>query len=43
MPHPERFIHATQHPRWTRERAGATAVCEGDGVRIFRNAVEYFG
>ena len=43
MPHPERFIHATQHPRWTRERAGATAVCEGEGVRIFRNAVEYFG
>lgn len=42
MPHPERFIHATQHPRWTRERPGATAVCEGDGVRIFRNAIEYF-
>lgn len=42
MPHPERFIHATQHPRWTRERVTATASCEGGGVQIFRNAVEYF-
>lgn len=39
MPHPERFIHATQHPRWT--RLGLTG--EGDGMKIFRNAVEYFG
>lgn len=39
MPHPERFIHATQHPQWTRRR-----LCgEGAGLRIFRNAVDYFG
>lgn len=38
MPHPERFLFATQHPQWTRlEMRG-----EGDGVRIFRNAVSYF-
>lgn len=38
MPHPERFMFATQHPQWTRlEMRG-----EGDGVRIFRNAVSYF-
>jgi len=39
MPHPERFIHGTQHPRWTRE--GNTG--EGAGLQLFRNAVEYFG
>jgi len=38
MPHPERFLFATQHPQWTRR--GLTGA--GDGVRIFRNAVEYF-
>ncbi|MBX3443327.1 MAG: phosphoribosylformylglycinamidine synthase subunit PurQ [Planctomyces sp.] len=39
MPHPERFLFATQHPTWTRDgRQG-----EGDGMKIFRNAVEYFG
>ncbi|MEX1095702.1 MAG: phosphoribosylformylglycinamidine synthase subunit PurQ [Planctomycetales bacterium] len=39
MPHPERFLHATQHPQWTRKRLAG----EGTGMRIFRNAVEYFG
>jgi len=38
MPHPERHIDPTQHPRWTRGEAGPT----GDGVRVFQNAVEYF-
>ncbi|OGO05467.1 MAG: phosphoribosylformylglycinamidine synthase I [Chloroflexi bacterium RBG_13_54_9] len=37
MPHPERHIHPTHHPRWTREGLKK----EGDGVQIFRNAVEY--
>jgi phosphoribosylformylglycinamidine synthase subunit PurQ / glutaminase len=35
MPHPERFIDPYHHPRWT--RLGPKA--EGDGLRIFRNAV----
>ena len=39
MPHPERFIHATQHPEWTRRKLRG----EGDGLKLFRNAVEYFG
>ena len=39
MPHPERFIHATQHPQWTRRNLTG----EGDGLKLFRNAVEYFG
>ncbi len=38
MPHPERHIHPTHHPRWTREEANPTS----DGTQIFRNAVEYF-
>ena len=36
MPHPERFVDATQHPAWqTRPHL------EGAGVQIFRNAVNY--
>jgi phosphoribosylformylglycinamidine synthase len=38
MPHPERHIDPTQHPRWTRGEAGR----EGDGLALFRNAVAYF-
>jgi phosphoribosylformylglycinamidine synthase len=38
MPHPERHVLPTQHPRWTREGLAA----EGDGLRLFRNAVLYF-
>lgn len=38
MPHPERFIFATQHPQWTRKNLKG----EGAGIQIFRNAVEFF-
>jgi len=37
MPHPERNIHRTHHPRWTREN-----ITEPDGLTIFQNAVNYF-
>ena len=37
MPHPERHVEPTHHPRWTREGLKA----EGDGARIFRNAVSF--
>lgn len=37
MPHPERYIRMTQHPRWT--RGGLKK--EGDGLAIFRNGVEF--
>ena len=37
MPHPEAFLHCTNHPRWTRERLPA----EGYGLSIFRNAVRF--
>lgn len=47
MPHPEAFNHVTNHPDWTlwRERArreGKVLPEEGLGIRLFRNAVEYF-
>jgi phosphoribosylformylglycinamidine synthase I len=38
MPHPERFVDWTQHPRWTRQPAREV----GDGLRVFQNAVRYF-
>ena len=38
MPHPERHVLPTQHPRWTREGLKT----EGDGLQLFRNAVEFF-
>jgi phosphoribosylformylglycinamidine synthase len=38
MPHPERFVAATQHPAWTRRPARDF----GDGLRVFQNAVGYF-
>jgi phosphoribosylformylglycinamidine synthase len=42
MPHPERFIHGTQHPQWTRRHTTVAPEGEGAGVRLFRNAVEYY-
>lgn len=41
MPHPERFLDATQHPQWTRRDVDPNS--PGDGLRLFKNAVEYFG
>jgi phosphoribosylformylglycinamidine synthase len=38
MPHPERFVDPTQHPRWTREPKREA----GDGLRVFQNAVRFF-
>lgn len=37
MPHPERHIEPTHHPRWTRNGLKEW----GDGFLIFRNAVQY--
>ncbi|GAM10002.1 phosphoribosylformylglycinamidine synthase 1 [Geobacter sp. OR-1] len=37
MPHPEAFVHYTQHPRWSREQLPET----GDGLILYRNAAEY--
>ncbi|MDH3359733.1 MAG: phosphoribosylformylglycinamidine synthase subunit PurQ [Desulfobulbaceae bacterium] len=37
MPHPEAFLHRTNHPRWTREDLPE----EGQGVALFRNGVNF--
>ena len=47
MPHPEAFNHYTNHPDWTRKREvmarqGRLEIAEeGEGIKIFRNAVEH--
>src|SRR5436305_7619545 len=38
MPHPERHVLPTHHPRWT--RLGLAP--EGEGLQLFRNAVKVF-
>jgi phosphoribosylformylglycinamidine synthase len=47
MPHPERAVRFTQLPHWTYlkeryARDGVPMPSEGPGLRIFRNAVNYF-
>ena len=37
MPHPEAFLHRTNHPRWTREDLPD----EGQGVALFRNGINF--
>jgi phosphoribosylformylglycinamidine synthase subunit PurQ / glutaminase len=37
MPHPEAFLHRTNHPRWTRMELPE----EGQGVLLFRNGVNF--
>ncbi len=43
MPHPERYISSLQHPQWTRQprMAGKIGLGEGEGLKIFKNGVEY--
>jgi len=38
MPHPERHLDPTHHPRWTRMAPREV----GDGFQVFQNAVRYF-
>lgn len=37
MPHPEAYLHYTNHPRWFREELPE----EGEGLKIFKNAIRY--
>ncbi|MCX7634614.1 MAG: phosphoribosylformylglycinamidine synthase subunit PurQ [Syntrophales bacterium] len=37
MPHPEAYLHRTNHPRWSREELPE----EGMGLALFKNAVAY--
>lgn len=38
MPHPERFLFATQHPQWTRLKLEGS----GAGLKLFQNGIDYF-
>lgn len=38
MPHPEAYLHYTNHPRWTREEDLPE---EGMGLAIFKNAIDF--
>ncbi|MCU0660705.1 MAG: phosphoribosylformylglycinamidine synthase subunit PurQ [Myxococcota bacterium] len=37
MPHPEAYLHRTNHPQWTR----AELPVQGDGLALFKNAIEH--
>jgi phosphoribosylformylglycinamidine synthase len=37
MPHPEAYLHRTNHPRWTREELPEV----GMGLKLFQNAAEF--
>jgi phosphoribosylformylglycinamidine synthase len=37
MPHPEAYLHYTNHPRWTREKLPE----DGMGLALFKNAVRF--
>lgn len=37
MPHPEAYLHYTNHPRWTREPLPE----DGGGLALFRNAIDF--
>ena len=41
MPHPDRHLAHTNHPLWTRRPAGSSE--SPDGLRVFENAVRYWG
>ena len=41
MPHPEAFLSPYNAPDWQRQRINGTLPSEGEGVAIFRNAVEF--
>ncbi len=41
MPHPEAFLSPYNSPSWTADKITGTLPDEGDGVRIFRNAVGF--
>ncbi len=42
MPHPEACLSPYNYPHWTRLLTDANFPNEGEGIKIFRNAVHYF-
>lgn len=44
MPHPEAFLSLYNHPNWGQMKRQNPSISEdGDGLKIFRNIVEYIG
>jgi len=41
MPHASAYLSPYNHPNWTRQKIYDTLPKEGEGIKIFRNAVEY--
>jgi phosphoribosylformylglycinamidine synthase len=41
MPHTTAYLSPYNHPHWTREKTDGTLPKEGEGVQVFRNAIEY--
>jgi len=41
MPHPEAFLYPTNHPHWVRQQIEGPLPDHGQGLAIFRNAVEH--
>ncbi len=41
MPHPEAYIYPENHPHWDVQSLRGTIPRHGEGLRIFRNAVDY--
>lgn len=41
MPHPEAYLSILNHPDWARRRVAADANEAGEGLRLFRNIIEY--
>ena len=41
MPHPEAYLYPFNHPRWTRRRLDGPLPDHGEGLALFRNAVDF--
>lgn len=41
MPHPEAFLFPENHPKWDTRKLSCPLPDEGEGLRFFKNAVEY--
>jgi phosphoribosylformylglycinamidine synthase len=41
MPHPDAYLYGFHHPQWQKERIAGSLKQEGEGVRIFRNGVDW--
>ena len=41
MPHPEAYLFPENHPQWPRRPVAIDPAAEGQGVRLFRNAVNF--